>query len=259
MLELQAVSGGYDSIERIKEISLSFGDSGIVSIIGPNGCGKSTLLKILANLLKPMSGKALLDGRDIRQIGRLEYAKRVSFLPQVRSIPNMSVSSLVMHGRQPYLSYPRRYGAADKRIGEEAMELTGAIAYRHRNVQSLSGGERQKAYIAMSVAQDTDVMLMDEPTTYLDVQHQYEIMELAKKLRKRGKLIILVLHDLNLAMNYSDRMVIMDKGRVLAWEAPATLYQTGIIDKVFHIRTELIRFEGGYQLLFLPSMKEENT
>lgn len=248
MLELRGVTGGYDSMPVLQSICLKLDGNQIASVIGPNGCGKSTLLRTVAGLLKPLSGSILLEGKDIQKISRLEYAKRVSFLPQARSIPNMPVNALVMHGRHPHLNYPRRCAAADKRIVEEAMELTGAIAYRDRNMLSLSGGERQKAYIAMCVAQDTDVLLMDEPTTYLDIHHQFEIMELAKTLRQRGKLLLLVLHDLNLALNYSDRVIVMENGLIRACEPPGTLCDTGLIDEVFRIRTESV--EGSHHLLF---------
>ena len=259
MLELHGVTGGYDSMPVLRDIGLKLDGNQIASVIGPNGCGKSTLLRTVAGLLKPLFGNILLEGKDIRNINRLEYAKRVSFLPQARSIPNMPVSALVMHGRHPHLNYPRRCTAADKRIVEEAMALTGAIAYRDRNMSSLSGGERQKAYIAMCVAQDTDVLLMDEPTTYLDIHHQFEIMELAKTLRRRGKLLLLVLHDLNLALNYSDRVIVMENGIIRACETPGTLCDMGLIDEVFRIRTESVVSGGNRQLLFRFEEKRGNA
>lgn len=254
MLELSALTGGYDGVPLLKNIDLTLED-GTVGVVGPNGCGKSTLLRLVAGLLCPFSGSVLLDGVDTRALTRLAFARRVSYLPQARSVPSMSVSSLVLHGRHPYLSYPRRFRAEDRRAAEEAMALTGAIEYRDRNMQSLSGGERQKAYLAMCVAQDTDVMLLDEPTTYLDIRHQFEIMELSKKLKARGKLVVMVLHDLNLAIRYCDKIAVMEAGKVLAYTSPEELLKTELLSKVFHVRTALVRANGIQQLLFEP--KEE--
>jgi len=176
----------------------------------------------------------------------------VSFLPQARSVPNMSVQALVYHGRHPHLKYPRRYAKSDREAVERALELTGADRYRERNVMSLSGGERQKAYIAMLVAQDADVVLMDEPTTYLDIHYQFEIMELARALAHQGKLLVVVLHDLNMALRYAEHIALMQEGGIVAWDTPETLCKSGLIDDVFQIKTELARLECGSQLLFQP-------
>lgn len=255
MLELNGVYAGYYGTVMLKNICLTLKDSKITGIIGPNGCGKSTLLRVTAGLMRPISGSVLLDGKETGEIGRLEFARRVSFLPQVRSVPNMSVSALVMHGRHPYLTYPRRYSAADRRAVLEAMELTGAIKYRDRNLAGLSGGERQKAYIAMSVAQDTDVLLLDEPTTYLDIHHQFEIMELMETLRSRGKLIVIVLHDLNMALRYCDVVAVMQQGEILSCGQTGELCKNGRIDAVFNIQTEPVRSNGALQLLINPKEK----
>lgn len=252
MLELMGVGGGHDGAAFLKDINLRFEAGRISGVIGPNGCGKSTLLRMIARLLVPSAGRILLNGAEVGTIPRGEYAKKVSFLPQARSVPNMSVQALVYHGRHPHLKYPRRYAKSDREAVERALELTGADRYRERNVMSLSGGERQKAYIAMLVAQDADVVLMDEPTTYLDIHYQFEIMELARALAHQGKLLVVVLHDLNMALRYAEHIALMQEGGIVAWDTPETLCKSGLIDDVFQIKTELARLECGSQLLFQP-------
>ena len=259
MLELQGISGGYDGLPLLDNINLRFEAGSLVGVIGPIGCGKSTLLRIMARLLQPYSGRLLLGGRDVSGISRLEYARQVSFLPQMRSVPNMTVQALALHGRHPYLSYPRRYRAGDHRAVEQALELTGAARYRHRNVASLSGGERQKAYLAMMVAQDTGLLLMDEPTTYLDIHHQFEILELARSLARQGRLVVMVLHDLNLALQYADQIVVMQNGAVRACQDPEGICRAGLVDEVFEIETQVIAAGRGRQLLFEPRATPRNS
>ncbi len=257
MIEFRQVTGGYDGVPKLTGIDLMFADGGITAIVGPNGCGKSTLLKLAARLLTPFSGTITLDGADIRTMARGVFAKQVSILPQIRNTPNISVDSLVLHGRYPYLKYPRAYSHEDRRTAEEAMMLTGAMALRHKNLLNLSGGERQKVYIAMMLAQDTRTMLLDEPTTFLDIQHQFEIMELVASLKTRGKTIVTVLHDLNMALKYADRIAVMENGIVRICATPRDIYRCGIVDEVFNIHTEVVETTSGSCFLFTPKIRGE--
>lgn len=244
MLELQSVSGGYDGVNKLYDISLTAADGQILSIIGPNGSGKSTLLRMMSGLQLPYAGNVLLDGRPICRMARRELARSLSYLPQGRNIPAISVSSLVMHGRFPYLGYPRRYSRNDIDIAEQAMAWAGVLPLKECDMAKLSGGERQKVYLAMLLTQDTRVILMDEPATYLDIAHQLEIMRLVRKLRAAGKTVVMVLHDINLALSYSDLVAVMRQGRLEMAEQPAKVFESGILDEVFGIRVISQTIEG---------------
>ncbi|NMA65426.1 MAG: ABC transporter ATP-binding protein [Clostridiaceae bacterium] len=180
MIKLSNISAGYNKIEIIKNINISLEEGSITSIIGKNGCGKTTLLKTASNLLKPFSGQITVNGKDISTIPNKELAKKLSFLPQLRAVPNITVYNLVMHGRYPYLGFSRTPQKEDKIIVEKAIESMNLGEYINKNIQELSGGQRQKVYIAMILAQNTDIIFLDEPTTYLDINHQLEILEIIK-------------------------------------------------------------------------------
>lgn len=199
MIRLKNIISGYSGTEIIKNIDISFEKGSITSIIGKNGCGKTTLLKTASWLLKPFSGNIMLDGESIYNIPDKKLAKKISFLPQIRIAPNISVYNLVMHGRFPYLGFPRIPHDEDRAIVENALEKLGLKKYRNKNVKELSGGERQKVYLAMVLAQDTDYIFLDEPTTYLDINHQLEILDIIKELRSMGRAVIMAIHDLNSA------------------------------------------------------------
>ncbi len=240
MLRLDKVSAGYMGLNIIEDISLSFEKGKIISIIGKNGCGKTTLLKTASRLLKPYSGDILLDGKSIFNMASKEVAKHISYLPQNRDVPSIKAYDLVMHGRFPYLGFPRIPTSEDKRIVEDAIERLGITDYKDKNIRDLSGGERQKVYIAMILAQDTDLIFLDEPTTYLDINHQLEILEMVKGLKKMGKTIVMVIHDLNSALTYSDKVCLMDKGEIVIYDSPKAVYESKLIEKVFKIKCEEI-------------------
>lgn len=239
MLEFKNISFGYIA-PLLENINVSFPKGKITTVIGPNGCGKSTLLKLGAKLLKPQQGTVALNGRNIKDFRSKEYARQVSILLQSDSIPQITVGSLVGHGRFPYLAYHRQHTAKDKEIIEQAMVTAGVEQLRHKNLGRLSGGERQRAFIAMALAQDTDLMMLDEPTTYLDINHQLEIMNLVQKLNQQGKTIIMVLHDLNLALHNSHSVILMNNGRILENGTPEEVVKSGQIDKVFNIQTNSV-------------------
>lgn len=251
MLEFSHVNFGYGA-PLLQDINITFPGGKITTIIGPNGCGKSTLLKLAAGLLRPQSGNINLGGKDISQFRAKEYARRAAILLQSERIPQISVKSLAEHGRFPYLSYHRRHTAEDKNIIENALETTGVAHLRHKNLNQLSGGERQRAFIAMALAQDTDLLMLDEPTTYLDINHQLEIMNLVQQLNTKGKTIIMVLHDLNLALHNSHHLLLMNQGKIITAGTAEKISATGEIDAVFNIRTTSVPLEGKNYFIFRP-------
>ncbi len=235
MLEALNITGGYFKEPKIHNVSLGFSEGEITTIIGPNGCGKSTFIKITAGLLEPFCGKVLLKGRELSTIKRCDVAKEISYLPQSRNTYNITVEKMVLHGRFPYLGYPRRYTKKDYEIAREAMKASNIFHLAHKNLSRISGGERQKAYIAMVIAQDTEIVFLDEPTTYLDISHQLEIMNMAKLLKERGKTVIMVLHDLNLALKNSDKIALMNKGEMIISGKPEDVYESGRINEAFGV------------------------
>lgn len=236
MIKLNGVTSGYLGIKIIKNISLTFEKDKITSIIGKNGCGKTTLLKTASKLIVPYSGDIVLNGESIFNMDSKETAKLISYLPQNRDIPNIKVYDLVMHGRFPYLGFPRIPTNEDKIKVQEAINILGIGKYKDKNIKELSGGERQKVYIAMVLAQDTEIVFLDEPTTYLDINHQLEILEIVIKLKNMGKTVVMVIHDLNSALTYSDKVCLMDKGEIIIYDEPQAVYESREIEKIFNIK-----------------------
>lgn len=232
MLEIQQLTAGYPKNTVLQKISLTFQAGAVTVVAGPNGCGKSTLLKAIAGIL-PSSGQMLLDGEAICALPSRCRAQKIAFLPQNRQIPEITVGRLVLHGRFPYLTYPRQYRKADYAAADDAMAALNLSDLAERPLTSLSGGQRQKVYIAMALAQDTDVVLLDEPTTFLDIAHQLQLMALAKELAAKGKTVVLVLHDLTLALEYADAMVVMDNGTIAAQGRPEEVFRSGCLKTVF--------------------------
>lgn len=246
MLELKNVSGGYGKRPVIRDISVSFPSGEITSIIGANGCGKSTLLMMCAGLLPHTLGQVLLDGTEISQIPRNAAAKRISYLEQVKSGGSITVRSLVGHGRFPYLGYPRRYSPEDNRKIDEALELAGISELADKTLSELSGGQQQRAHIAMTLAQDTDIILLDEPLTYLDISHQLHIMQLIVQLKDMGKTIIAVMHGLNLALTYSGKIAVMKDGEILVFGSPQEIAGGEEISSALGVRVMYSKEAGQY-------------
>lgn len=246
MLEIRNFSTGYPGNPVLSEISLSIPGSAITVIVGSNGCGKSTLLKALAGIL-PASGSVTLDGRDLLALTGRERAKKVAFLPQNRAVPEITVKNLVLHGRFPYLSYPRRYRAEDHRIAEEALAAMGISELAGRSLTMLSGGQRQKAYIAMALAQDTPVVLLDEPNTYLDIAHQLQLMEYARVLAKAGKTVVLVLHDLPMALSCADSLAVLSEGKLLLQGSPEEVFLSGCLEEAFGVDVRRVQTPAGWK------------
>lgn len=240
MIEFQHVCAGYQGREVLHDLSFSIPSGGLVSIIGPNGCGKTTLLRAAARQLPLQKGAVLYDGTPIEAIPRKTFAQTAAFLPQVRPIPSISVRALVSHGRFPYLGFSRTLRAEDRAAVAQAMEQTGITPWADRALDSLSGGERQRVYLAMALAQGTDVILLDEPTTYLDLHYQFDLLELLWKLQQSGKTIVMVLHDLSLALRYSSQTVLLDRGSLLFSGTPQALLQADLLEQVFQVRATRI-------------------
>lgn len=252
MIQLNNLSAGYFKTPVIQKITMDFTPGKVTVLLGPNGCGKSTLLKAALGLLPPMNGKVLYDGIDIRQLKRRQIAQKASFLTQSRNTPSIQALRMVLHGRFPYLTYPRRYGRQDYTIARSSMEITGCLQYEDTNVSQLSGGQRQNVYLAMTLAQDTPTVFMDEPTTYLDISHQFQMMQTAHRLAREGKAVVLVLHDISLALREADYIAVFQEGRLLCHDTPDSVYQSGIPEQVFGVNIHRIDTPHGTQYYCTP-------
>ena len=233
MLELKNIRAGYGKRQILNGASLTVPKGKLVTVIGPNGSGKSTLFKSAAGIIPTLSGEVLIDGAKADDLSRGETAKKIAYLAQGKSVPDMTVFQLVLHGRFPYLSYPRRYTEKDKKLALAALKKTGLAERAESPISSLSGGMRQNAYIAMALTQDTDYILLDEPTTYLDISHQLSLMKNLRELARGGKGVAAVLHDLPLAFTFSDIIAVLDKGEITACGEPREICESGIISEVF--------------------------
>ena len=245
MLEVRKLSAGYGGEDVLREVDLRFLPGTLTAVVGKNGCGKSTLLKACAGLLAPRGGQILLQGRALADYESRERAKRISYLAQWGGIPAITVERFVMHGRHPHLGYPKRPGREDLEAVERAMIQMGVADFRHKHMGQLSGGERQRVYLAMHLAQDAPVMLLDEPTTYMDLGHQLEFLDLLGQLKKDGKCIVMVLHDLQQVLRCSDRIVAMENGRILCADAPQQLLESGALADLFGV--DITAVDGGEQ------------
>ena len=243
MLEARNLSAGYPGRAVLAGVSLAARSGRVLALLGPNGCGKSTLLRTMAGLLPPLGGEVLLDGR--RDYSPRQAAQRVAYLPQSRTAPNITVRRLVLHGRFPYLSYPRRYGREDYEAVDRALAAADALDLADRPLPELSGGQRQKAYLAMALAQETEAILMDEPTTFLDIRHQLEVLALVHRLAEEGRGVVLTLHDLCLALTAADDVAVLGEGRLLALSGPEAIYQSKVLERVMGVRLDRSEGPGG--------------
>ena len=187
MMELCHITAGYGGPPVLRDVSLAFEPGKVTVLAGPNGCGKSTLLRVAARLMAPERGEVRIEGQDVSRLSAKQFARLAALLPQSRPLPGITAGSLVLHGRFPYLGYPRRYSREDREAARQAMERTGVAGLEGVPMAHLSGGQRQKVYLAMALAQDTPVLLLDEPTTFLDIAHQLELAETARTLAGREK------------------------------------------------------------------------
>lgn len=256
MLQFENLCAGYAGRECLHNLSTPVSSGLLTAVIGPNGCGKSTLMKCAAGILKPLSGLVLLNQQNAHALASRERARLLSYMPQSRVIPDITVRQLAAHGRYPHLHWGERLQNTDFKIIGDALERTGLTALADRAVSELSGGERQKAYLAMMLTQQSPVMLLDEPTTYLDLSAQFALMNLLKSLCREGRSTLVVLHDLSLALQYADHILLMQRGCLVASGTPETIMTTGMIESVFNIHVS--RTAGG-QYVFSPAHKEEQS
>ncbi|MDA3624777.1 ABC transporter ATP-binding protein [Saccharopolyspora oryzae] len=217
-------------------------DGTITAVIGPNGCGKSTLLRALGRLLQPQRGSVLLDGKQIHKMPTREVAKVLGLLPQSPVAPEgLTVADLVARGRHPHQSWYRQWSSDDESAVAEALGMTGISDLADRTLDELSGGQRQRAWLSMALAQGTDLLLLDEPTTYLDLSHQVDVLELVGRLHdESGRTVVMVLHDLNLAARYADRLVAMKDGAVVAEGDPSDVLTEQLLAEVFGLNARVI-------------------
>ncbi|HET6562128.1 MAG TPA: ABC transporter ATP-binding protein [Marmoricola sp.] len=241
-LEASQLSLAYGDRTVVTELRLKIPDRAVTVIVGANACGKSTLLRGLARLLRPTAGAALLDGRAIHRLNTREVAQSLGLLPQTPVVPEgVTVADLVARGRHPHQGAFRRWSADDEAAVAEALAVTDTLELAGRQVDELSGGQRQRVWLAMALAQGTDLLLLDEPTTFLDVAHQVEVLDLLVDLnRTRGTTIVMVLHDLGLAARYADHLVAMREGRIHAEGVPADVVTEALVQDVFDLDSRVV-------------------
>ncbi|MET8048816.1 MULTISPECIES: ABC transporter ATP-binding protein [unclassified Streptosporangium] len=243
-MRLQAVDLklGYGDRVVVDGLDLGIETGTVTAVIGPNGCGKSTLLRAMGRLLKPSGGEVLLDGKRIDRMPSREVARILGVLPQSPSAPEgLTVADLVSRGRHPHQTWYRQWSSDDESAVGAALAMTGLLDLGDRPLDELSGGQRQRAWISMALAQGTDLLLLDEPTTFLDLAHQIEVLELVRRLHgELGRTVVMVLHDLNLAARYADRLVAMRDGRVVAAGPPSEVLTEALLAEVFELDAKVI-------------------
>ena len=257
MIELYNICASCGKKEVLHNITISFQAGKVYTLIGANGCGKSTLLKTLLRIVPHTKGNIFISSKEVNDYKTTELAKKIAYLSQGKKAPDSSVLNMVLYGRFAYLHYPRKYQKKDYEIAKKALEYVGLAELENEMVSQLSGGMQQNVYIAMMLAQDAQTLLMDEPTTYLDISHQFKLMQLAKKLARQGKCVIMVLHDLSQALSIADEVIVMKNGQILGTGAAEEIYQTDVIKEAFGVELERIETRTGYY--FLPRMFDEKT
>lgn len=252
-LAARGVTVGYGARTVIDDLDVAIPPGVITTIIGPNGCGKSTLLRTLSRLLKPSKGTVVLDGDDIARLRTRDVAKKLGLLPQAPVAPEgLTVADLVARGRHPHQSWLRQWSSDDADVVERALAMTGVSDLADRPVDALSGGQRQRVWISMTLAQGTDLLLLDEPTTYLDLAHAMDVLDLVDDLHESGCTVVMVLHDLNLAARYSDNLVVMRAGSILAQGHPRDVLTAELLHEAFGLHAKVIDDPVGDRPLIVP-------
>ncbi|EPP6260538.1 iron-enterobactin ABC transporter ATP-binding protein [Cronobacter sakazakii] len=238
----EALTLGYGDFRVADGLNVAIPDGKFTAIIGPNGCGKSTLLRTLSRLMKPLGGQVRLDGEAIQHFATKEVARRIGLLAQNASAPgDITVAELVARGRYPHQPLFTRWRDEDERAVQKAMAATGVTALADQSVDTLSGGQRQRAWIAMVLAQETSILLLDEPTTWLDISHQIDLLELLYALnREQGYTLAAVLHDLNQACRYANHLIALRDGKIIAEGAPSEIVDAALIEAIYGLRCMII-------------------
>lgn len=250
MIELQAVSAGYRGEAVLRDVTLAFPLGCVTVLLGPNGCGKTTLLKTALGLLEPLAGAVLYDGTPLARLTPRQRARQAAYLAQGRPVPELEAQRMVLHGRFPHLSFPRRYRACDHAAVRRAMEQADVLALARRPLRELSGGQRQRVYLAAALAQDTPTVFLDEPTAWLDVRRQLAVMRTARALAQAGRAAVLVCHDLCLALRAADRAAVLADGRLLLADTPDRVYESGVLDTAFGVRVRRVSVEGEWRYFY---------
>ncbi|MET3927374.1 ABC transporter ATP-binding protein [Devosia sp. 2618] len=252
------LSAGYEDAVIIEGLELAVPNGALTILVGANGCGKSTLLKTLARILKPVHGHVLLDGKDIHRSASREVARKLGLLPQGPVAPEgLTVRELVSQGRFPHQSLMQQWTSGDEAAVNAAMVTAQVAAFADRPVDSLSGGQRQRCWIAMALAQETDLILLDEPTTFLDLKVQVDVMNLLADLaHKTGRTLVVVLHELSLAAAYADNLVMMKSGRIVCSGAPQDVFTAANIKTVFDLDANVLRDPASGRLFCMPTRGE---
>ncbi|WP_217134959.1 ABC transporter ATP-binding protein [Leucobacter chinensis] len=242
MIEMRDATLGYGSAIVCEELQLAVPEGSLTMIIGPNGCGKSTVLKALSRAIAPRVGQVVLDGADIRGLGTKQLAKRLGILSQHSRAPEgIRVAELVARGRYPHQRALQRWSEVDERAVAEAMDITGVAEFSGHAVDQLSGGQRQRVWIAMVLAQQTPLLLLDEPTTYLDLAHQLEILELCAALTaEQGRTVVAVMHDLSQAVRYATHLIAMRGGEIVSAGSPEAVVTPGLVREVFGVEASVM-------------------
>ncbi|MFF7772221.1 ABC transporter ATP-binding protein [Streptomyces massasporeus] len=260
-LSAENVTLAYDQRVIAEQLSVEIPDQSFTVIVGPNACGKSTLLRALSRMLKPSEGRVLLDGNVIQSMPAKKVARTLGLLPQSSVAPDgITVADLVGRGRYPHQGILRQWSREDERVVQESMRQTGVAELGDRYVDELSGGQRQRVWIAMALAQQTPLLLLDEPTTYLDIQHQIDVLDLCAELHEeQGRTLVAVLHDLNHAARYATHLIALREGRVIAEGAPKDIVTAGLVEEVFGLRCQVIDDPETGTPLVVPAARKART
>ncbi|MGW0332043.1 ABC transporter ATP-binding protein [Streptomyces sp. NPDC003011] len=260
-LSAENVTLAYDQRVIAEQLSVEIPDHSFTVIVGPNACGKSTLLRALSRMLKPNQGRVLLDGQVIQSMPAKKVARTLGLLPQSSIAPDgITVADLVGRGRYPHQGILRQWSAEDERVVQESMTQTGVAELADRYVDELSGGQRQRVWIAMALAQQTPLLLLDEPTTYLDIQHQIDVLDLCAELHEeQGRTLVAVLHDLNHAARYATHLIALKGGTVIAEGAPSDIVTAELVEEVFGLRCQVIDDPETGTPLVVPAARKART
>ncbi|MEW2319491.1 ABC transporter ATP-binding protein [Streptomyces bauhiniae] len=260
-LSAENVTLAYEQRVIAERLSVEIPDNSFTVIVGPNACGKSTLLRALSRMLKPAEGQVLLDGQAIHSLPAKKVARTLGLLPQSSIAPDgITVADLVGRGRYPHQGLLRQWSAEDERVVSESMAQTGVAELAERYVDELSGGQRQRVWIAMALAQQTPLLLLDEPTTYLDIQHQIDVLDLCAELHEtQGRTLVAVLHDLNHAARYATHLIALRGGEVIAQGAPNEIVTAELVERVFGLRCQVIDDPETGTPLVVPAARKART